>query len=212
MIDIYCERTAHGLWAEPVNAVTNLAFIVAALALFRLAPAAEGEKLSLRILSAQAALVGVSSLSFHTFATRFTGALDALSIALFALTYIYLYTRRIFSLNRAVSTALTIACPFVCFAVSRLISLIDSPFTSSGFYIGLLAQMLLLALFTLPKKPRVTLIKASLLFSASITARALDMPVCEKVPVGTHFLWHIFNGVVIFLLGRAYVEGTNRAE
>jgi hypothetical protein len=26
-LDLYCERTAPGLWNEPLNALTNLAFI-----------------------------------------------------------------------------------------------------------------------------------------------------------------------------------------
>jgi hypothetical protein len=29
-VDIYCERLGPGLWAEPLNAVTNVAFFVAA--------------------------------------------------------------------------------------------------------------------------------------------------------------------------------------
>jgi len=32
MIDNYCERIDPSFWSEPVNAMTNLAFIVAALA------------------------------------------------------------------------------------------------------------------------------------------------------------------------------------
>jgi hypothetical protein len=30
-VDIYCERTSTALWAEPVNAASNAAFILAAL-------------------------------------------------------------------------------------------------------------------------------------------------------------------------------------
>jgi hypothetical protein len=30
-VDLYCERTGPGLWAEPANALTNLAFIAAGL-------------------------------------------------------------------------------------------------------------------------------------------------------------------------------------
>ena len=37
VIDIYCERTGPGLLAEPVNAITNLAFLLAAAACWRLA-------------------------------------------------------------------------------------------------------------------------------------------------------------------------------
>ncbi len=32
-IDLYCERLGPGLWAEPLNAVTNLAFILAGILL-----------------------------------------------------------------------------------------------------------------------------------------------------------------------------------
>jgi len=37
MIDLYCERLGPGIWAEPINALTNLAFLVAAFAAWRLA-------------------------------------------------------------------------------------------------------------------------------------------------------------------------------
>ncbi len=30
-VDIYCERTSAAFWAEPVNALSNLSFIAAAL-------------------------------------------------------------------------------------------------------------------------------------------------------------------------------------
>ncbi len=36
MIDLYCERTGPGLWAEPFNALTNLSFFVAAWFAWRL--------------------------------------------------------------------------------------------------------------------------------------------------------------------------------
>ena len=35
MIDLYCERLGPGLWAEPVNALTNAVFFVAAWAIWR---------------------------------------------------------------------------------------------------------------------------------------------------------------------------------
>lgn len=31
----------------------------------------------------------------------------------------------------------------------------------------------------------------------SLVFRAIDPPVCEVFPIGTHFLWHIFNGVML---------------
>ena len=35
-IDNYCERIGDGFWAEPLNAITNLAFILAAFFSWRL--------------------------------------------------------------------------------------------------------------------------------------------------------------------------------
>ena len=35
-IDLYCERTDPSFWAEPVNALTNIAFLIAAYAAYRL--------------------------------------------------------------------------------------------------------------------------------------------------------------------------------
>jgi len=31
----------------------------------------------------------------------------------------------------------------------------------------------------------------------SLTARTLDLPLCASLPLGTHFLWHVFNGVML---------------
>jgi hypothetical protein len=33
-VDGYCERVAPGLWGEPLNAVSNIAFLVAAVAVW----------------------------------------------------------------------------------------------------------------------------------------------------------------------------------
>ena len=32
---------------------------------------------------------------------------------------------------------------------------------------------------------------------ASITFRALDEPVCGAIPMGTHFMWHILNAIML---------------
>ena len=37
MVDLYCERLDANLWAEPINAVTNLSFVFAAIAIWFLA-------------------------------------------------------------------------------------------------------------------------------------------------------------------------------
>lgn len=67
----YCERTGPGLWAEPLNAVSNLAFVVAAVVVLRrlrriAAPAAPVSVVVL--LVGLLPVIGVGSFIFHTVA------------------------------------------------------------------------------------------------------------------------------------------------
>jgi hypothetical protein len=76
-IDLYCERVSPSFWAEPVNAVSNLAFLIAAIAAFDLwRRAGKSDRAIL-------ALVAVGSFAFHTLATRGAMWLDVIPIGLF---------------------------------------------------------------------------------------------------------------------------------
>ena len=43
------------------------------------------------------------------------------------------------------------------------------------------------------------LISAGAAFALALVFRILDEPLCESLPVGTHFLWHTLNGVAVLL-------------
>jgi len=43
------------------------------------------------------------------------------------------------------------------------------------------------------------LLWAAGLFLLSLTFRSLDLALCASLPHGTHFLWHLLNGVVLVL-------------
>src|SRR5215475_6340765 len=59
-IDLYCERTDWSFWAEPLNALTNLAFLVAAILILRWTRDDRGRApWDALLLAALAALVGV---------------------------------------------------------------------------------------------------------------------------------------------------------
>ncbi len=63
-IDAYCERLGPGFWAEPVNALTNAAFVLAAILMWRRWP----EEPLCRALSLVLGVIGVGSFLFHTVA------------------------------------------------------------------------------------------------------------------------------------------------
>ena len=53
-----------------------------------------------------------------------------------------------------------------------------------------------------PKTKRL-LRAAAAVFAVSLTARTLDFAICADYPHGSHWLWHLGNGVVIFLAIKA---------
>ena len=95
MIDLYCERLGPEVFAEPINALTNLAFVVAAFAAWRLADQYRSLSVATGLLIGLMAAIGVGSGLFHTFATNWARVLDVLPILLFQMSYLWIYGTRI---------------------------------------------------------------------------------------------------------------------
>ena len=57
----------------------------------------------------------------------------------------------------------------------------------------------------LPEFARGLAIGAGLLV-LSLAFRTLDEPVCEAIPMGTHFMWHVLNGVMLGWMIYIYVR------
>ncbi|WP_250031274.1 hypothetical protein [Paractinoplanes maris] len=167
-MDGYCERLAPGLLGEPLNALSNAAFLVAAALLIARRP----RSLLLPVLLA---VVGLCSLAFHTFATTATAALDTLSILASVLTAIVLLTRHGLQVRR--SHAWLAVPAFVAFAL--LVTLL-----LRGALGGYLPALLTLAAFAIALRDRLLAIAATV-FTVSLTLRTLDTPLCAAIPTGT---------------------------
>jgi hypothetical protein len=72
-VDSYCERVAPGLWEEPFNSLSTLAFLIAAVLVWRLAA---GDRAG-RLLAVLTGLVFVAGTTFHLLATRWAAAGDS---------------------------------------------------------------------------------------------------------------------------------------
>lgn len=191
-MDAYCERLGPGLWGEPLNAVTNAAFLIAAAILCtRRTPPSPVPAWPLPALLA---VVGLASLAFHTFATPVTAALDTLSIVAYVLVAVVLLAR--YGYGWRPGRAWLAAPAFVAFAVAVNAAL---ALTVGEVLGGYLPALLGLAAFagTLRSRP---LGVAAAVFAVSLVLRTLDEPLCDHVPIGTHWLWHCLNAVVLFLV------------
>jgi len=204
LIDLYCERVAAGLWAEPVNAVTNLAFVLAAFCSQRLSRSFR-KQLYVRLLLLLLLAIGLGSALFHTFATRWAMLADVIPILLFQLVFLGAYAGRVMRLPwHGVSLLL-----LVFLALGRVVLSMELPVNGSDSYFVPLLFLTGFGVyqFVTLKNERYLLLLAAVIFLLSLTLRSTDQTVCEYFPLGTHFLWHLLNAFVLYLCVRAYMLG-----
>ncbi len=193
MIDLYCERTAAGLLNEPLNALSNLGFLLVAALAWRRAHR-EG-RADVAVLAAILAAIGIGSGLFHTFATAWAQWLDVLPILAFQVVFLALYLGRVAGLGTAsVGAAVSV---FVLTAIAAA----QSPAVLNGSlgYLPALVVLGWLGLDAWRRSGRRSLFLAAGLFGLALVARSVDNALCAAWPWGTHFLWHLLNAVVLHL-------------
>lgn len=201
-LDDYCERTDAGLWSEPLNFASNAAFIVAAALAWRRYRRAGVRDLGLAAQIALLFAIGVGSALFHSVATRWAMIADVAPITALMFVYLGYFLRRVLVWPTA-----RVVAGLVGFAVvSGLLGLIPRAWlNNSQSYLGTVAAMGVMASATWPTVGRRLALGAAL-FVTSLTLRSLDQAVCPTVPIGTHFLWHTLNGVLLYILVAAVID------
>ncbi|MFD9737108.1 hypothetical protein [Umezawaea sp. NPDC059074] len=201
-VDTYCERLAPGLWGEPLNALSNLAFLLAAAVVwFRYRP----EQRSIRALVLLLVLIGLGSLSFHTAATQLTRVFDVLFIALFVFFYVVCFGHWFWGLpwQRAWWFAPgLLLLGVVLIPVSLLIPAGSGPYLAAG--VALIGLAVALKFFGPPgtRHHWWAFAVAGVVFGVALTLRTVDLSACAEWPSGTHYLWHLLNAVVLYLVTR----------
>ena len=96
----YWERSGQGLFDEPINAFTNVVFLIAAWGAWLLARRMRCLSTGIWMLIGLAVSIGIGSGLWHTFATPWSEALDRIPILLFQLVFLWLYIRVIMGFRR----------------------------------------------------------------------------------------------------------------
>ena len=204
-IDIYCERTGPEYWSEPINAATNCSFLIAAFFLARLirrrsgCGGADPIHLSFCVLIF---LIGIGSWLFHTHATPWALAADVIPIIIFILLYTWSALRRF----AFAPVWVCIIGVLLILVVARVVPMLTG--FQGGSYLAALAALIAIGGFLHFFRSHVagiSLLWAAVLFAVSLTLRTIDLPLCGYFGLGTHFMWHIMNALVLFIVGRAMV-------
>ena len=202
VLDLYCERLSGGFFAEPLNAASNVAFILAAWFVWRGA----GTRQDGRLLALMLGAIGVGSGLFHTYATGWAQWLDVGPIVVFQLSYLWLYLRHCARVGAA-RAGLLLGAYTVCVAIGACF-----PHVLNGSlgYLPAAAALILIGIFhhrvRLPAST--PLLSAGALFLGSLVLRTADNAVCIHWPLGTHWLWHVLNGLVSYLLCHVYLRSS----
>lgn len=206
----YCERGLDaGLWAEPLNALSNFASLAVALwalSAWRRAAPADRDWTGLALITL-VALIGVGSALFHTFATPMTRLADTLPIGAFMLAYLAFALRRFVGAGR---TAVTVAVAALAGSIAVAGSLRCGGATclngSLGYIPALAALGLVGGVLLRRRQPAAPhLVAAAAVFAVALTLRTIDQSICPLTVIGgrafgTHFLWHVLNALVLALL------------
>lgn len=199
----YWERSGPGLFDEPINATTNSVFLVAALAAWLLARRRQQISPGIWILIGLTASIGIGSGLWHTFATPWAEALDRIPILMFQLVFLWLYLRGIMGMSRHFTVAFIAG--FI--VIGYLATFIPPVLNRSLIYAP--ALLVLLALggyhYQQGKHERFILIASAGVFFFALLFRSIDLIVGPYFPVGTHFLWHVLNGLNVYMIMRCLV-------
>lgn len=212
-LDLYCERFDPGLFAEPFNAASNLAFVLMGLWLMTSLPrftAPRKPTWPLEVLAGMMILIGLCSAAFHTFATAWAQALDVGSIGLFIYFFMVVFARQVLDIGW--NLAWMAAPAFWGFGV-----IVTGPFDKGAFngsvtYFPALAGLAFIAVgLALQRRGGVAWFAAAAgTFLVAIFLRTMDVAWCPRWPWGTHWAWHLLNSGVLAMTVIGLTQATSR--
>lgn len=203
-IDHYCERTGPELDSELVNAFTNGAFLVGAVIAWRLQAQTPQSptRTYIRVLIVAMATVGIGSFIFHTVGTRWAEWADVIPILVFMLLYLWFILTNLFQWRTPWKAAALVLFFIATFMIEARVP--GDVLWGGALFLPTILTFVAIGV-TLKRRAHPAanaMLGAIAVFFAAYTARSADMAVCDSFPLGTHFLWHLLNATLLYLLVR----------
>lgn len=219
-IDIYCERISHAFWAEPLNAWSNLSFLVAgAVAVYT------ARRLGVRALDAIALivlsfLIGIGSFMFHTYANMWSSLADVIPIWSFVALFILSAITRVGGVRPGKVVIIAVVAVMIGVVVfmaagtgadtDNAVAEVHGHSTLNGsqqYFPAVVALLVFSFVAWRRKNPMGPWIwAATATFVLSLTLRTIDMHMCSHWHHGTHVFWHLLNGLLIGILLDGHIK------
>jgi hypothetical protein len=209
-VNSYCERTDASYWSEPVNALSNAGFLVAAVLAWRLAARADDG--AAKALAVILGVIGIGSYLFHTHAQVWAMVADVVPIQIFILVYLALATIRFFGAPWWAGVAAAAAFVPASALLARALAAAFGPMNGSVGYAPVPILIVAYAGLIARRKPAVArgLAAGAAMLALSLLFRTVDAAVCAAFPLGTHFLWHLVNALMLWWMIAVFVQAGRR--
>lgn len=196
----YCGRFNEGLFGEPLNELTNLAFLAGAGFAWYVWNKDPDNDSAQPLLFFLAATIGIGSLLFHAHPTTSTLVLDLVPVQVFTLTFLGYVCVKYLRLSILMSLALV----FALYLLRRnFIAVVPKGAWGGGIthvpaLVALFAVGLTLAArhFVLGRY----VLLACIAYAVALVVRAYDLRLCARFPLGIHWVWHLLTALTVTLL------------
>ena len=213
--DIYglCERQGAAFWGEPLNALSSFAFLYITI---RLLIYFEGLSIlrhrrlwDIKALIFIVPCIGMASFIFHTLPGPETEMIDTTFIVAFILLYFGSALMRI----AQVGWFQAIIC-YIAYAgfTHMVVTQFPNALNDSIGYLTTMMALIVIAFYLNMKKRAAArdFLIAALLGVMSLFFRSIDDATCAMVPFGTHFMWHMLNAILIYMLMKQLIRSVTR--
>ena len=198
-MDFYCERTNEQIFNEPVNAISNIFFIIVSLSLIKILKKNQSNKIYY-IQPVLIFFIGIGSFLFHLNPNIITLYSDVIPIFLFSLSFIFFFNRDVISINYLNNALLFLLFFFLFLFITPKLNY--EILNGSEFYFANYFFLTMYTIWLYLKKSDFfqLLLLGFIFFNLSILLRSLDNHICEYFSIGTHFLWHFLNAYLLKIL------------
>jgi hypothetical protein len=199
----FCEAQG-AAYSQTLNILSNAAYFLAGYALWKSGVGGDAERRARLKLSISLGLIGIGSGLWHIFMLPETLLLDASLISLYFVFAFTVMLKRFFDMG-AFSAAFLAS---VALGTGYIVmSKFDGPrsVNEGEAFLPLLLVSLIPTVEMHKKRPKAAarLITAAVWMTSALAMRLLDLPLCDVIPFGTHFLWHLFGAVAGTYYGQA---------
>lgn len=187
----YCERISNYIFAEPVNLITNLAFIISAFFVYKMLKAKNVKNSIYNFFPWIIFLISLGSSLWHLYGSPITLPFDAVPVYIFLGLSLFLLLE---NLSKSAKLKFGIIGIFILFQIFLTINF-PHLFNGSIHHIAsvaLLSALIIWIYRKIGKTAALQLFYIFLIYAVAIIFRTIDIQICPIFAVGTHFLWHIF--------------------